>query len=147
MIFNILLIGNDNSGKTTFLRRFMTGEYNNNPISTVNVNTMNGIVTYNIIETDNFANVTTICDAVIILCDNVMEIVKYRTYINNNDYASKPCLYVLSKCDISTVYTENFLKISSRYNSNLKLIFDLLTFNLTNKQTIPHEPVIVPTIK
>ena len=147
MIFNILLIGNVNSGKTTFLRRFMTGEYNNNPISTVNVNTMNGIVTYNIIETDNFANVTTICDAVIILCDNVMEIVKYRTYINNNEYASKPCLYVLSKCDISTVYTENFLKISSRYNSNLKLIFDLLTFNLTNKQTIPHEPVIVPTIK
>ena len=146
-MFNILLIGNDNSGKTTFLRRFMTGEYNNNPISTVNVNTMNGIVTYNIIKTDNFANVTTICDAVIILCDNVMEIVKYRTYINNNEYASKPCLYVLSKCDISTVYTENFLKISSRYNSNLKLIFDLLTFNLTNKQTIPHEPVIVPTIK
>lgn len=146
MIFNILLIGNANSGKTTFLRRFMTGEYNNNPISTVNVNTMNGIVTYNIIERNTIDDIPTNCDAVIILCDSVTEIILYKTYFNINEYASKPCLYVLSKCDISMICSEKYLKISSRNNINLSYIFDMITFNLTNKQIIPHEPVIPPTI-
>lgn len=96
---NILLIGDNGVGKTSFINRHTTGEFSNNQreFSSVEWNTNKGLITLNLYEStseklDNFPN--TKIDAILLMFD--------ITYINS--------LYLL---------TDNLIRICLQITNNI----------------------------
>lgn len=138
MNYNILLIGNKNSGKSTFLNKYKTGDYKSVNVTNINVNTECGLVNFNIVETNTLDIITKNYDGIIIMCDNIQQLLAYKQHINNSITADKPIIPVISKNDIIGNDTvSNAISISSKYNVNIDYIFDLMTFAITHKISIP----------
>ena len=165
MIYNILLIGYRESGKTTYINRLSTGEFNphytpttSNIYNVLDFNTKNGIIKFNVIETHDYDNNITNIDGVILMYDCNFKV--NNTYINYylNKYKNLPVIVCGNKIDLGgekyyyeeRLYNNYNVIISSKSNYHFEKPFLYLARHLTkdlNLEFIAMEAIETPVVE
>lgn len=164
MIYKVALIGPPCTGKSTYINRIITGEYEKKYIPTIGVEvnifcwyTNYGKITFYIRDcagderfgANKINNCFTDTDAAILFCTKDNEEEKYETMFRNMN-TSSPIIRVMNKYDEQFRNSKNVIHISAKSCYNFSKPWTKLIRTLTGLQDIilvPAPPITPPTVQ